>query len=164
MANNQSKIRRFKLNPWKTTSRNVIKDPLQSAVVNNNSTSPSIAQINRSQEVPLASTLEIASKHRRLNRFIMGTLAKSKNILVGRSDQNNASSPVCARASVQMVEALDAASVQRVRCSPVIFGSLVFYAGLLSMIAARGTREIKSNRTRSRGMITSCGPLRPRAV
>ena len=110
MANNQSKIRRFKVNPWKTTNRDVIRDPLQSPVIDDDSTSPSIAQMNQSQELPLASAPEITSQHGRVNRIITGTLAKSKNIVLGRSDQNIASS---SEACVQ-IESFDAASVQEV--------------------------------------------------
>ena len=113
MANNQSKIRRFKLNPWKT-KHDALKGPLQSTVVDNSTSSPSVAQTNQSQELPLASTPEIATKHVRLNRIIMGTLAKSKNILLGRSDQNIASSSdVDARVSVQ-IESSGTAFVQEV--------------------------------------------------
>ena len=110
MANNQSKIRRSKLKPWKRTNRDDTKDPLQSTVVDNNSSSPPVAQINRLQELPLPLTSEIASKHGRLNQIITGTLAKSKNILLGRSGQNIASSSVRTRVSEPSV----AASVQEV--------------------------------------------------
>ena len=114
MANNQSKIRRFKIIPRKTTNRDVIKGPVQSTVVNDNSTSPSVTQMNRSQELPLAPTPEIASKYGRLNRIIRGTLAKSKNILLGRSNHNIARSSMRARVSVQ-IESSDIASVQEVK-------------------------------------------------
>ena len=158
MANNQSKIRRFKTIPWKTINRDVIKGPVQSTVVDDNSTSPSVTQVNQSQELPLAPTPEIASKHGRLNRIIRGTLAKSKNILLGRSNHNIARSSMRARVSVQ-IESSDIASVQEVKSR--FFGSLVFYTKLL-LIAAGPTKGIKSNWNRSRGMSVqhySCSPF-----
>ena len=103
MANNQSKMRRFKLKPWKPIKCDVIKEPLQSTAVDNNSTSPpSVAQMNQSQDSPLASSPRIAPKHGRLNRIITSTMAKSKNILLGRSDQSVPSSSVPMRVSVQI--------------------------------------------------------------